>query len=134
MEKNLSEKMEEVKMEKVMTAKEIKKKFRKEFQDNYEQYYPVEFFKSINFHRNKCHKCNNFFWSNQEKRDLCGDSNCVGQYTFIGKKNYMGKDEKFNLADAWQTFEDSFTNARIPCKKIDRYPVVARWRNDVDYV
>jgi alanyl-tRNA synthetase len=22
----------------------------------------------------------------------------------------------------------------VPCKKIDRYPVIARWRNDVDYV
>lgn len=26
------------------------------------------------------------------------------------------------------------TGARIPNTAIDRYPVVARWRNDVDYV
>ena len=26
------------------------------------------------------------------------------------------------------------TSARIPCTSIKRYPVVARWRNDVDYV
>lgn len=26
------------------------------------------------------------------------------------------------------------TSARIPCKSIKRYPVVARWRNDVDFV
>lgn len=31
-------------------------------------------------------------------------------------------------------FEESFTTARIPCTSIKRYPVVARWRNDVDYV
>ena len=31
-------------------------------------------------------------------------------------------------------FKESFTSARIPCTAIDRYPVVARWRNDVDYV
>jgi hypothetical protein len=26
------------------------------------------------------------------------------------------------------------TSARVPCEAIKRYPVVARWRNDVDYV
>lgn len=26
------------------------------------------------------------------------------------------------------------TSARIPCNSIKRYPIVARWRNDVDYV
>ena len=31
-------------------------------------------------------------------------------------------------------FERSFTSARIPCESIKRYPVVARWRNDVDFV
>lgn len=37
-------------------------------------------------------------------------------------------------AEAWQTFKHNFTTARIPCTAIERYPVVARWRNDVDYV
>jgi alanyl-tRNA synthetase len=31
-------------------------------------------------------------------------------------------------------FERSMTSARVPCESIKRYPVVARWRNDVDYV
>lgn len=31
-------------------------------------------------------------------------------------------------------FEKSFTSTRIPCESIKRYPVVARWRNDVDFV
>jgi hypothetical protein len=31
-------------------------------------------------------------------------------------------------------FERSLTSSRIPSKSIERYPVVARWRNDVDYV
>ena len=37
-------------------------------------------------------------------------------------------------AEAWQSFERAFTTARIPCTSIKRYPVVARWRNDVEYV
>ena len=31
-------------------------------------------------------------------------------------------------------FEQSLTSTRIPCTSIERYPIVARWRNDVDYV
>lgn len=31
-------------------------------------------------------------------------------------------------------FLRSLTSARIPCTAIKRYPVVARWRRDVDYV
>jgi alanyl-tRNA synthetase len=38
------------------------------------------------------------------------------------------------FAEAWQGFEASLTSARIPCESIKRYPVVARWRNDVDFV
>jgi alanyl-tRNA synthetase len=37
-------------------------------------------------------------------------------------------------SEAWQTFEESFTSERIPCKRIKPYPTVARWRNDVDFV
>ena len=73
--------MEEVK---VMSAKEIKKKFRKEFQNNYKKYYPVKFFESIDFKRNQCTNCNNYFWNIDKDWSLCGDSNCVGSYTFIG--------------------------------------------------
>ena len=31
-------------------------------------------------------------------------------------------------------FETSLTTARVPCTSIKRYPIVARWRNDVDFV
>jgi alanyl-tRNA synthetase len=57
---------------------------------------------------------------------------CRGKYGFIN--NGIGKGEKMSFAQAWKGFEDSFTSARIPCESIKRYPVVARWRNDVDFV
>ncbi len=57
---------------------------------------------------------------------------CRGKYSFIG--NGIGKGEKISFADAWKGFEQSLTTARIPCESIKRYPVVARWRNDVDFV
>lgn len=39
-----------------------------------------------------------------------------------------------SYTDAWKNFEKSFTSARKPCTPIKRYPVTARWRNDVDFV
>ena len=71
-------------------------------------------------------------------------SSCDGKYSFIGKGT--GKGKKCTYAEAWQGmyglplmtillgFEKSLTSTRIPCTSIKRYPVVARWRNDVDYV
>lgn len=59
---------------------------------------------------------------------------CLGKYTFIGEEHGIGKENKITYKAAWDSFEQSLTTARIPCTKIDRYPVIARWRNDVDYV
>lgn len=39
-----------------------------------------------------------------------------------------------SYSDAWKNFEKSFTSASKPCTPIKRYPVTARWRNDVDFV
>ena len=44
------------------------------------------------------------------------------------------KGKKLTYVDAWKGFEKSLSSARVPCTSISRYPVVARWRNDVDYV
>jgi alanyl-tRNA synthetase len=41
---------------------------------------------------------------------------------------------KITYGDAWRIYEKSMHTNRIPSTTIDRYPVVARWRNDVDYV
>ena len=46
----------------------------------------------------------------------------------------MSPDKHWTFADSWKSFEDAFTSAKVPCTSIKRYPVVARWRNDVDYV
>lgn len=70
----------------------------------------------------------------------CGDSNCEGTYSFIGKGTGRGsKGNPITYAEVWEGFKKylntyiyrSFTTAKVPCTAIDRYPVVARWRNDV---
>ena len=115
-----------------VTAKEIKKKYKPVFEEQYKDFYPVAFFDSINFKRYKC-KCGKCYWSLNPRAD-CGDSSCVGRYQFIGSGVGIGKEKKITYAEAWQTFEDAMTTCRIPCSKVERYPTVARWRNDVDYV
>jgi alanyl-tRNA synthetase len=65
---------------------------------------------------------------------VCGDSRCEGKYHFIGQKTGIGKKRKISYSEAWQTFKRSLESAKIPHTAIQRYPVVARWRQDVDYV
>ena len=124
--------LEEPEMVQGVTAKEIKQKFKPIFEERYKEFYPVAFFESINFKRYKC-KCGKCYWS-LNPRDDCGDSSCVGKYQFIGTGVGIGREKKISYAEAWQTFEDAMTSCRIPCTKVNRYPTVARWRNDVDYV
>ena len=116
-----------------LTAKEIKKLVKPEFEAHPERFYPVKTFEKLGFHRARCPKCQTYYWRCSEERTTCGDSQCEGQYTFIG--NGFGKDgHKITFAEAWQGFSQSLSNARVPCTPIDRYPIVARWRNDVDFV
>ena len=77
-----------------------------------------------------------YFWRHTEAQTTCGDSICVGKYEFIGRGTGIGRDNKTRItyADAWEGFKKSLTSAEIPSTAIERYPVVARWRSDVDYV
>ena len=119
----------------------MKAKVRPDFEKNPEKYYPVEIFQKIGFTRTQC-SCGHFYWRKSEKATSCGDCTyiinelrCVGKYTFIGKGTGIGKEgKKITYSEAWDGFKKSMTSSRIPCTAIDRYPVIARWRNDVDYV
>lgn len=118
-----------------LTTKEIKALCRPDFEKNPDKYYPVQTLTKLGYHRHRCPKCKHYFWRHSEKIETCGDSNCVGKYEFIGRGTGIGKNgKKITYAEAWKGFERSLTSARIPCTAIERYPVVARWRADVDYV
>lgn len=74
--------------------------------------------------KRKCEKCGEYFWSRDEKQNLCGDAPCV-DYTFIG--NPIGK--KMNLHEMREAFLSFFE--RHNHTRLKRYPVVARWRDDI---
>lgn len=59
----------------------------------------------------------------------------MGSYKFIGRGTGIGrKGQKLTYAQAYDTFKQALTTGDHPCEAIGRYPVVARWRKDVDYV
>ncbi|MFQ5976369.1 MAG: alanine--tRNA ligase-related protein, partial [Candidatus Hydrothermarchaeales archaeon] len=110
------------------TEKEIKAEFRKKAQKDPEKYYPVQTLIDEGFKRMKCKNCGNYFWSVKD-RDVCGEPDCSGGYTFIGDSPAK---EKMDFIETWQRFSklfDGFGYTPIP-----RYPVVARWRDDTDFV
>lgn len=123
-------KMLRVLLRRVLTAKEIKAAARPEFASRPEVYYPTKVFQDFGFHRAKC-GCGVHYWRRSPMQTTCGDSKCTGRYHFIGKQS---RQHTYTYTEAWEGFKRSLTTAKVPCSAINRYPVVARWRTDVDYV
>ncbi len=109
--------------------RKIKQVFKKKAQKSPSKYYPVDFLESEGFVRKKCKKCGTFFWSVDEAREICDDPNCTGFYSFIGDSP---SPIKMDFVKVWKEFARIFKN--IGYTPIQRYPVVARWREDMDFV
>lgn len=107
--------------------KKIKKQIIKEASSNPEKYYPVNALKELGFKRFTCSKCGGKFWSTVD-RDICGDPNCTGQYTFI---NNSPCKEALSFTGVWEKFREMFRKKGY--EPIARFPVVARWRDDLDF-
>ncbi|MBS7617687.1 alanine--tRNA ligase, partial [Candidatus Bathyarchaeota archaeon] len=90
--------------------------------------YEVEVFKEEGFVRKKCSICGRYFWSLNPDQELCGDQPCV-EYGFIGNPPKARKLDKREFREAFLQFfkENGHSIVR-------RYPVVARWREDVYFV
>ncbi|MDD1769464.1 MAG: alanine--tRNA ligase [Methanomassiliicoccales archaeon] len=74
--------------------------------------------------RRKCPKCGRHFWSTG-KWETCGEPPCE-EYTFIGNspmKRSLGLHE---MREEFLSFFESHGHTRV-----SRYPMVARWRDDV---
>ena len=110
------------------TDKEVKKEFKIVAQKSPEKYYPVEILKKLGFKRAKCPKCGTFYWSTASRK-TCGDTACEGGFSFIGKSPAK---KKLDYVQTWQDF--SKIHKKMGYTPIARYPVVARWRDDTDFV
>ncbi|AGK61537.1 alanyl-tRNA synthetase [Archaeoglobus sulfaticallidus PM70-1] len=89
------------------------------------EYLDIAFLNDNGFIRKKCPKCGKYFWTIDEKREVCGDPPC-GTYTFINRPVFK---KKFNLSDMREYYLSFFE--KRDHERIERYPVIARWRDDI---
>ncbi|MEQ9715553.1 MAG: alanine--tRNA ligase [Candidatus Asgardarchaeia archaeon] len=102
-----------------------KDELRKKFSKDYKIHYEVDFFKQEGFIRKKCPICNRYFWTLDPDREVCGEPPCES-YEFIGNPP---TNKKFDYIEMWRFFADYFKKRGHT--EIKRYPVVARWRDDL---
>jgi len=85
----------------------------------------VRMFERLGFMRKKCPSCGRFFWTLNRDKKTCGDSPC-DEYTFL--RNPPTR-KSYKLHEMEQEFLRFFEEKGH--KIIKRYPVVARWRDDI---
>jgi alanyl-tRNA synthetase len=88
--------------------------------------YEVDLFKKEGFTRHKCKVCGSYFWGLNSDLEICGDTSCIGGYRFLIKKNNFKKWDLHETINNWTEFFKVKGHTRI-----NDYPVVARWRDDI---
>ena len=86
--------------------------------------YELEFFKTNGFQRRQCKSCGKYYWTLGDN-DTCGEAPCV-EYTFIGKPLLKEKQNVHEMRESFLSFLERNGHTRI-----SRYPITARWRDDV---
>ncbi|ADB57154.1 alanine--tRNA ligase [Archaeoglobus profundus] len=89
------------------------------------EYLDITFLKENGFIRKKCPKCGKYFWTVDESREICGDPPC-DSYKFIGNPIFKKEFDLKEMREYYLRFFEERGHTRI-----DRYPVVARWRDDI---
>jgi len=90
--------------------------------------YETEFFRDHGFIRKQCKVCGGFFWTLDPDRETCGDVECEGTYRFIENRSWSVKWDIHNTIRKWTEFFKERGHAVL-----DPYPVVARWRDDIEF-
>ena len=90
----------------------------------------IPYFHEQGFVRKVCRVTNLWFWTRDETRETSGDTT-EDEYTFIGNPSIQGFDQRGPaLKDSIRSAFRSFFEARGHTH-VDRYPVLARWREDI---
>src|SRR3989339_289229 len=110
------------------TDKEFKKILKKKASENPEKYYAVNVLKEFGFQRKQC-SCATFFWTVNKDQKVCGDPACSGGFRFT---TTTPAKHRLDYIQLWQKFSDMFRS--FGYTPIPRYPVVARGRDDTDFV
>jgi alanyl-tRNA synthetase len=91
----------------------------------FDQEYQLSYFKDNGFIRKKCPKCGEHFWTRNAEQETCGDASC-DEYTFIGDPAFSKSYDLTEMREAFLSFFEANDHTRV-----DRYPVIARWRDDI---
>jgi len=89
-----------------------------------EEEYQLDYFKKEGLTRKICKSCGSAFWTRDSSRENCGDAPCE-PYTFIGNPVFTCHSLD-SMREAYLSFFEKNGHTRI-----ERYPVVARWRDDI---
>jgi alanyl-tRNA synthetase len=89
-----------------------------------EEEYQLDYFRDQGLVRKVCRSCGNPFWTRDPERELCGDAPCES-YTFIGNPVF----DPHTVPEMRETFLSFFE--RHGHTRLARYPVAARWREDI---
>ncbi len=107
--------------------KGIKKEYKKKFSKEPEKHYATSVLKKEGFERKKC-GCGTWFWT-ASNSEVCGDPACTGGFSFFDNRPSK---KDLDYVQVWQEFAKLFKKQGYT--PIPRYPVVARWRKDTDFV
>jgi len=89
-----------------------------------EEEYRLDYFAEHGLIRKICPVCGSAFWTRDPDRERCGDAPC-DPYTFIGHPVFH-KHTTDEMREAFLSFFEEHGHTRM-----ERYPVAARWREDV---
>ncbi len=87
--------------------------------------YQLDYFKENGFVRKQCPKCGTNFWTRDPETEFCGDPPCVS-YSFIGAPVFKKEYDVPSMREAYLSFFEKHGHTRV-----NRYPVIARWRDDI---
>lgn len=87
--------------------------------------FQIDFFKDNGFIRKICPKCGRAFWSQGDDWPTCGESPCE-EYSFINNSPIKRPYTNHEMREEYLSFFEERGHGRVR-----RYPIVARWRNDV---
>jgi alanyl-tRNA synthetase len=112
----------------IIPDKQLKKEFKKETSKEPDKYYATKVLKKEGFARKQC-SCGTYFWSVDTKRKTCDDASCSGGFRFFTNNPAR---KPMDYIEVWKAFSTLFR--KLGYTPIDRYPVIARWRDDTDFV
>ncbi len=112
----------------MLTDKQQKKEFKKVASADPDKYYPTRKLKAEGFARKQCTKCGMYFWTVVKSRTVCGDPACSGGFDVV--TNNPAK-VSLTYEGVWNKIVEMLEPRGY--KKVNRYPVVARWNPTMTY-